>query len=136
MPEVKVEQVEDLRDVASPLPIALTNDPWKEVPETREVGISVSPITSAIGWDDVYEGYDGNADDACRLYDGGRLACIMSARQAQKMGRYLIQKASRVITILAYTFDLQDMTDDLTRTKVPVEVFADQRTSMSQQTRK
>ena len=60
----------------------------------------------------------------------------MSARQAQKMGRYLIQKASRVITVLAYTFDLQDMTDDLTRAKLPVEVFADQRTSMSQQTRK
>ena len=103
---------------------------------THDVGISVSPVTSAVGWDDFFEGYDSNADDACRLYDGGRLVCIMSARQAQKMGRYLIQKASRVITVLAYTFDLQDMTDDLTRAKVPVEVFADQRTSMSQQTRK
>ena len=136
LPEVKVEQVEDLRDVASPLPIALTNDPWKDVPVTREVGISVSPITSAIGWDDIFEGYDSNADDACRLYEGGRLASIMSARQAQKMARYLIQKASKVVTVLAYTFDLQDMTDDLTQSRAPVEVFADQRTSMSQQTRK
>ena len=128
LPEVKAEQIEDLRDAASSLPIALAQDPWREVPVTHDVGISVSPMTSAVGWEDIFEGYDSNADDACRLYDGGRLVCIMSARQAQKMGRYLIQKASRVITVLAYTFDLQDMTDDLTRAKVPVEVFADQRT--------
>ena len=87
LPEVKVEQVEDLRDVASPLPIAPPYDPWRDLPVTREVGISVSPITSAIGWDDIFEGYDSNADDACRLYEGGRLASIMSARQAQKMAR-------------------------------------------------
>ena len=38
--------------------------------------------------------------------------------------------------MLAYTFDLQNMVDDLTQSRAPIEVFADQRTSLSQQTRK
>ena len=60
------------------------------------------PVASTI-----FEGYDANAEEAAELLEnGGRLRSILSAKQAQKMGAFLLSKAKERAFLTAFTFDL------------------------------
>ena len=63
----------------------------------------------------LFEGYQESDDDASHLMlgGGGTVLSVMSSKQAQKMGAYLIGKAVSRIVLTAYTYDLVVITNAL-----------------------
>ena len=85
---------------------------WSVAPAAR------SPHQEVIMAAELFRGYDEQAEDAAHLLlnrtlhqfrmpsDGGALIAIMSAKQAQKMVCFLINRALRRIVFTGFTFDL------------------------------
>ena len=93
---------------------------------------------------DYFESYKEDAVDATRLYQGlgaGTLRAIMTAKQTQKMGLYLLQIAKRYIlpiVLLAFTFDLEIYCQALIEAGemgCDVQVFFDKGQSLGHTTR-
>jgi phosphatidylserine/phosphatidylglycerophosphate/cardiolipin synthase-like enzyme len=63
----------------------------------------------------LFVGYQESAEDASHLTlgGGGTLLSVMSGKQTQKMGVYLINKATFRIMLTAFTFDLLMITEPL-----------------------
>jgi len=61
----------------------------------------------------LFSGYDETAEDASALMlnGGGTLVSLMSGKQTQKMGVYLLRKATFRGVLTAYTFDLDIITE-------------------------
>ena len=114
---------------------SLTNasaDPRSSVPSREPVADAVQqrgvpsvvtpkPKTARMSGDSFMESaalfidYEESAEDASHLTltGGGTLLSVMSGKQAQKMGAFLIGKAEFRIVLTAYTFDLLMITEAL-----------------------
>jgi phosphatidylserine/phosphatidylglycerophosphate/cardiolipin synthase-like enzyme len=83
----------------------------------------------------IFEKYDEKEEDNVKLFEnGGRLLSILNSKQAQKMCVYLLNKATEIAILTAFTFDLLTITDALIAAAVrgiDVSVFADSGHSMS-----
>ena len=77
----------------------------------------------------LFEQYEETAEEASELLPaGGRLLALMSAKQAQKMALYLLEKAQHFACLTAYTLDLLVLTEALVQTSmsgVQVQVLVD-----------
>jgi len=109
-----------------------TADPRSSVPSREPVADAVQqagipkvktqkPRTAVVGSDSFIESatlfidYEESAEDASvlNLMGAGTLLSIMSGKQAQKMGAFLIGKATFRIVLTAFTFDLLTITEAL-----------------------
>ena len=66
----------------------------------------------------IFRDYDSSATDAVELHFGNGLGTVLAdcnARQAQKMGCYLLEKATDTAVLTAYTFDLPMITEALVK---------------------
>ena len=88
----------------------------------------------------LFDGYQESADDASSILwsGGGTLVSVMSSKQAQKMGAYLIGKALFRIVLTCFTFDLAVITEALgaaAQRGVDTTVIADRSHTLTGQTK-
>ena len=93
------------------------------------------PAILAFRWRRFLQDYDAAAEDAAViLNDGGTVKSILSARQAQKMVLFLLDKATIDATMTAFTFNAPLIKARLVETAargVKVKLFIDRGHSMS-----
>ena len=86
-------------------------------------------------WQRIMQDYDSSAEDAAVLLnDGGTVKSILSAKQAQKMALFLLEKATSDAIMTAYTFNAPLIKARLVETAargVKVKLFVDRGHSMS-----
>jgi len=88
----------------------------------------------------LFSGYDETAEDASALMlnGGGTLVSLMSGKQTQKMGVYLLSKATFRSVLTAFTFDLDIITEaskEAARRGVDMTVIGDHRHTISGSTK-
>jgi len=96
--------------VESPKPVFALEDEQLSEPGLEPAASAVTPkktkfqLGSAA---DILHGYDQHAEEAAELLvNGGRIHAILSSKQAQKMGIFLLGKAKVRAILTAFTFDL------------------------------
>jgi len=97
--------------IESPKPVLALEDEQLSEPGLGPAASAVTPKETKFQFGfaagDILHGYDQHAEEAAELLvNGGRIHSILSSKQAQKMGIFLLGKAKVRAILTAFTFDL------------------------------